>query len=288
MRFARFDERERLRATASERVDAHAIRLARMSDAEKDVSYDPVVFAPIADVEDRHFWFRARRSVIETLVRQIAPTLPDPRRILEVGCGTGGVTRLLVDVFGAASVTAMDPYPEAVRIAKSRLPCQVLVGNLDAPEVTGPFSLIGMFDVLEHLPDERESLSTIRRLLAPGGVLLLTVPAHQSLWSYFDEEAGHFRRYELDRLQRLLSTAGFQVEYATEFFSLLFPAMWVGRQLAGLRRKRATLRSTDELRVLPIVNDLLAWALGREAKRVAERRVRPFGTSIIAIARERG
>ncbi|MCW5831496.1 MAG: class I SAM-dependent methyltransferase [Labilithrix sp.] len=252
-----------------------------------DISYDPKLFSPIAAAEDDHFWFRARRRVLETLLRQLAPTLPT-QSVLEIGCGTGNVTRTLVDVFGADAVTAMEPHGNAVEIARRRLTCRVVEGDLAAPPIAGPFGLVGMFDVLEHLPDEAAALGSVFQLVAPGGVFLLTVPARQSLWSYFDETSGHFRRYEVEGLRDALERARFRVEYVTEFFSLLFPMMWLGRRIAGLRRgdaERERAKVAAELRSPPLVNDALAWVLGLEARRVGARRSAPFGTSIVAIAR---
>jgi len=255
-------------------------------------------FAPLAAAEARHFWFRARRDLIRTLARQLAPTLPEPTRVVEIGCGTGFVTEALVELFGASSVTAVEPAGEALRIARARLPCKVLEGDIRsasallAEEGAGEakVSLVAMFDVLEHIEDERGALASARSLLAPGGALLLTVPAHQSLWSYFDEEAGHFRRYERGQLVHALEDAGFRVEYASAFFRLLYPMMRTSRWLNGLRGKRESAverreKTFEELRIVPVVNDVLSWALSRESGRVARRRSHGLGTSMVAVAR---
>lgn len=255
---------------------------------DEDHSYDPAYFAPIADAEERHFWFRARNRILGTLMTQAARELPPGARVLEVGCGTGNVTRTMIDVFGAAAVTAMEPFEEGYAIAARRLPCKVVKGDLESPPVSGPFSFVGMFDVLEHLPNEGAALASVKKLLAPGGRFLVTVPAHESLWSYFDEEAGHFRRYETATLTRALTRAGFEVEYASEFFALLFPAMWASRRLAALRPgggKPAKEQVLGELRVLPVVNGIMEWMLSREAGPIARRRRIPLGTSIVALAR---
>lgn len=252
-----------------------------------DVSYDPSYFAPIAEAEDRHFWFKARRTILKRLLQQLKEQAPAGARVLEVGCGTGNVTKVLVDVFGAAAVTAMEPWENAVRIAQRRLPCKVIVGDLAAPSVEGPFAIVGMFDVLEHLPDERASLDAAFELVAPGGCLVLTVPAHQSLWSYFDEEAGHFRRYEREGLRAALERSGFRVEYVSELFPLLFPMMWLGRRVSKLRGDKQPDKEKvlGELRTVPVVNEVLTWVLSREAAWVARRRETRLGTSIVAVAR---
>lgn len=251
------------------------------------ISCDASYFDPIAAAEDHHFWFRARRKIIATALRSVLAERTSPARVLEIGCGTGNVTRTLIEICGPDAVTAMEPQEEALRIARDRLTCKVVLGDLSAPPDLGTFAIVGMFDVLEHLPDEGAALDAVRRYLEPGGVLLITVPARQSLWSYFDVVAGHFRRYEVDTLTRVLERSGFRVEYATEFFALLFPMMWLGRRVAALRggAERDKDRVLGELRTTRIVNEALTWVLGREARHVAARKSRPFGTSILAVAR---
>lgn len=251
------------------------------------ISCDASYFDPIAAAEDRHFWFRARRKIIATVLRSLLAEVRPPARVLEIGCGTGNVTRTLIEVCGADAVTAMEPQEEALTIARERLACKVVHGDLSAPPDLGTFPIVGLFDVLEHLPDERASLDAVFKYVEPGGALLITVPARQSLWSYFDDVAGHYRRYEVDTLTNALVTSGFEVEYATEFFALLFPMMWLGRRVAGLRggTQHNKERVLGELRTTPVVNEVLTWLLVRETKQMAARRSRPFGTSIIAVGR---
>ena len=98
------------------------------------------------------------------------------------------------------------------------------------------FDLVGMFDVLEHIPQERETLAALWNYLAPGGRLLLTVPAHPVLWSYFDEAAQHCRRYSVQDLREKLVEAGFQVEFLSQFMACIFPMVWIYRKMRGLRR----------------------------------------------------
>lgn len=247
-------------------------------------------FSALAAVEGKHFWFRARRRAIETLVRQLKPTLPAPLRVLEIGCGNGFVTRSLVEIFGAESVTAVEPSEEGRRIARSHLACKVLEGDIASIDGMGTFSLVVMFDVLEHIQDETGSLAIARRLVAPGGVLLVTVPAHKSLMSYWDEQAGHYRRYERDGLVRVLERGGFRVEYATAIFRVLYPLMRITRWIEAPRGDRNTAEhrsqaSMSELRIVPIANEMLAWWLERESARLTRRDVQKIGTSIVAIAR---
>lgn len=253
------------------------------------VSFDPNYFGALTEADDKHFWFRARNRILEALLSQLAAEVPKDARVLEVGCGTGNVTRALVRVFGAASVVAMDPFAEAVEVARKRTGCEVVCGDLSTP-VPGPFALLVMCDVLEHLEDERASLEAVRARLAPGGRLLITVPAHPRLWSSFDEEAGHFRRYEVEGLRLALEQAGFRVDYASEFFALLFPGMWAVRRLSGVRANSARGREKSRRTALaqanrvPVLNPIMEWLLSREVPLIARRKRLPIGTSIVALA----
>jgi len=253
-------------------------------------SYDPRLFSKIAAVEDRHFWFCARNRIIAAAVRSVANALPPGYRVLEAGCGTGFVLRQLVEVCRGGEVLGMDLFPEAVAFASRRAGCRVLAGDVLNPPELGQFDLVGMFDVLEHLADDLAILSGLHRLLKPGGALLLTVPAHMSLWSYFDVSSCHCRRYEFGELASKLTEAGFRVEYLTEFMMSIFPLVWLGRRLKGgsrtTDRATADARTADELKVVPGVNGLLKAALSTEAAAIARRWRLPKGTSLLAIARK--
>jgi len=262
-------------------------------------SYDPAHFAPLFAVEDRHFWFRARAQLIATLMRQTVGALPPGYRVLEVGCGTGQVLRVLERVCSRGVVMGMDLFIEGLRFARRRVDVPLVQGDIHAPPFVVGFDVIGLFDVLEHLPDDRAVLQDICAMLSPSGVLILTVPAHQSLWSYFDEAAHHCRRYEPEDLMNKLVAAGFEVEYLSPFMSLLLPLIWVGRRLVSLRLRRDTKtmtadtidvnsRAQEEFRIVPIVNSVLTGLLRTESVWAKHRRRLPGGTSLIAIARKKG
>ena len=99
-----------------------------------------------------------------------------------------------------------------------------------------------MFDVLEHIPEDVETLVALREALTPGGRLMLTVPSHQNLWSYFDEAAHHCRRYSSREIRARLIEAGFEVEFLSEFMTCIFPIVWLFRKIGTRRRLRKALR----------------------------------------------
>ena len=268
--------------------------------AERDTnaptqSYDPAHFAPLFAAEDRHFWFRARNRVIATLVRQIAKQWSPGYRVLEVGCGTGNVLRVLDRVCRSGHVVGMDLFAEGLHFAQRRTTAPLVQGDMHRAPFAVPFDMIGLFDVLEHLPDDRRVLADLHGMLQPHGALILSVPAHPSLWSYFDEAACHCRRYSMDELESKLREAGFTIEYATEFMSVLFPLVWGGRRVAALLNRNSEQQSAaqkniemsqQELRIVPVVNGLLSAILRQEERLVTRRRRLPCGTSLLAIARK--
>ena len=256
-----------------------------------NVGYDPVYFAQLSAIESRHFWFRARNRIIADVLRRTGLARTGAR-VLEAGCGTGNVLAVLERTLPGGTVVGMDAFVEGLRIARLRTACPVVQGDINHPPFRPSFDLIALLDVLEHLEDDTGVLETLRALLKPGGALLLTVPARRSLWSYFDEAGHHRRRYESDELERKLVAAGYRVEYLSHFMLPLFPIVWLGRRLHALAGQDPRGRGRDprqltsaELRVVPVLNEILAWVLALEAFFVRRRRRLPVGTSLIAVAR---
>ena len=258
-------------------------------------TYDPDQFEKLFKVEDRHFWFRGRNDAIESILKSPECSLPSAApRVLEIGCGTGNTLRVLEKLYGSEAVTGMDLFEEGLLYARQRTKCRLIHGDVLHPPFESSFDLICLFDVLEHLPNDEEVLQSIHRMLSPGGLLFLTVPAHQSLWSYFDEAACHARRYEPHDLETKLKNAGFAVRYLTEFMMILHPILWLGRRLNALLKRPATAKAAEEsqallqreLHIHPLANKVFYWLL-RAEKRLLERRVRlPMGSSILAIAKK--
>jgi len=188
----------------------------------------------------------------------------------------------------------MDLFAEGLSLARKRSATPLVQGDMDAPPFGTGFDVIGLFDVLEHLPNDRQVLRCLSDMLTPGGALILTVPAHNSLWSYFDEVSRHFRRYDLPELRQRLLEAGLDVDYASEFMMSIFPAVWLGRRLAGLRKRPNAVGAPPsalselhgaDLRIVPFLNEILTWVLSAEAHIISRAHRLPIGTSIIAVAR---
>lgn len=247
--------------------------------------YDPHFFETLEKVEDRHFWFLGRREVILSALRRAVPDLAR-RRLFDVGCGTGGLL-LHFQRSGVVLAGACDVYPESLRVVRRRLQLPLVLVDLGRQPPLGPgHDLLGLFDVLEHVDDDVAMLRSLRGALDPGGVLVLTVPAHPSLFDEMDEIAFHRRRYTRRTLASALREAGFEVRLLSHFMAPLVPALFalrsVGRRLAP-RGVHADRRRQAEFRVVPGLNGALRAVLAVE--RLALGRLQlPFGSSIVAVA----
>lgn len=251
--------------------------------------YDPAMYRVLADAEGKHFWFTARNAVIERAVRPALASISGTRRprVLEVGCGNGTVLAMLRRRFADALVIGMDRFVEGLREAQPRAGCPVVQADLHHAPFGRDFDLVGLFDVLEHLPDDLAALRDAGRLLRPGGLLVLTVPAGRRLWSDFDEAAQHCRRYEAAGLGETLRQAGFEVEYLTHFMAALVPVVWAGRRSSGSRARPLSPQAVveRELGLNPLLNRLMSATVAWERPLIARRRRLPVGTSLLAIAR---
>ena len=235
-----------------------------------------IVYERMAELDERHWWYRARRRILADLIaRRIR--LPQDARILEIGCGTGHNLQML-ERFGRADGIEIDP--EARAVAEQRLGRPI--GDAPLPELAGvedgAYDLVAILDVLEHVEADREALESIARKLKPGGRILIAVPAHPWMWSAHDEVNHHKRRYTRRSLRRVIGEAGLRIEMLTWFNSLLFPLAAAAR-LAG--RLTGNKDSDDKLPARP-VNSLFEAVFGLERYAVG-RLPMPPGVSLVAI-----
>src|ERR1700733_1246043 len=170
--------------------------------------------------EDRHGWYRGRRKGLERVIDDLR--LPARARILDAGCGSG---RNMVELARHGTVTGIELAEASVALARERGMGEVIAGSvLEMPFEADSFDLAASLDVIEHLEDDLAALRELRRVVAPSGSLLVTVPAYQWLWSGHDEINHHFRRYTRRSLQRAGEEAGWQQVRTTYFTPLLLPA----------------------------------------------------------------
>jgi SAM-dependent methyltransferase len=230
--------------------------------------------------EDRHWWYRGRRTVIERVLDGLR--LPARARILDAGCGSG---RNMVELARHGTVTGVELSETSVGLARGRGIGEVVAGSvLEMPFPADSFDLAVSLDVIEHLEDDLGALREMRRTVTPGGSLLVTVPAYPWLWSGHDEINHHHRRYTRRSLERVAGQAGWEQVRTTYFNSLLLPAAIILRVLDRLSTK--TTESSLDLWVPPEpFNWLLERPLSIEASLIARGGRIPAGLSLLAVFR---
>jgi SAM-dependent methyltransferase len=248
--------------------------------------YDPHYFPTLAAVERDHYWFRTRREVVRDVLQDAVPDLAR-RALFDVGCGSGGLFEFLGQC-GIPLAGACDAYPESLALVGGRVSAPLLlVDEGRFPPLAPGLSLVSLFDVLEHIDDDVGTLAHLAEVLEPGGVLVLTVPAHPFLFDEMDEIAHHRRRYARPELGRKLEAAGFRVLRLAHFMAPLVPLValrWLARTLW---RRTSMERRSAELRVVPGLNGLMRVLLRLE-RPVVRRGALPFGSSLVAVARKPG
>jgi SAM-dependent methyltransferase len=228
--------------------------------------------------EDRHWWYRGRRRVLELVIASLQ--LSAQARILDAGCGSG---RNMLELACHGTVSGIELSETSVARARERGVGEVLAGSvLDMPFATDSFDLAVCLDVIEHLQDDRRALRELRRVVAPGGSLLVTVPAYERLWSTHDELNHHHRRYSADTLRRAATDAGWRCARTTHFNSLLLPVAMLLRTLA--RRHKESSESSLDLWIPPApLNALLQLPLNLEAALIGKGKRIPAGLSLLAV-----
>ncbi|HKP33356.1 MAG TPA: class I SAM-dependent methyltransferase [Sphingomicrobium sp.] len=239
-----------------------------------------VVYQQMAELDDRHWWYRARRKIIAELIRREVRPQSDAR-ILEIGCGTGHNLAMLG---GFGHVDGLELDDEARALSEQRLGRSIMSSPL--PELAGVpdrhYDLIGAFDVIEHIDDDHAALASIAAKLRPAGKFVMTVPAHQWMWSAHDVVNHHKRRYSKRSLKQLVERSPMRLEKVGYFNSLLFP-------LAVAERAASKLRGNDnaDVKLPPAPLNAALEKTFETERHLVGRLPLPPGLSLFAVASAR-
>ena len=236
----------------------------------------PILFR----VEQSHWWHIGRRRILADFVSEICSRVTDRKpRILDVGCGTGA-NLLMLSKYGEAE--GVDISEDALAFCRERGLDKVKLGaGEELPYEDDTFDLVTAFDVVEHMDDDLAGLKEMRRVLRPGGHVLIFVPTFMFLWGLQDDVSNHRRRYRLPELRRVLEKAGFEIERSTYANITFFLPILLIRKLMRLTGIKA---ATENNINVPALNGLLGWLLG--AERAVLRYVNlPFGVSGLCVAK---
>lgn len=239
-------------------------------------------------LEERHWWFRGRRRVYLGLLRHHLAGAR-PRRVLDLGCGVGGFLGGLAELGERVVPTDLD-RASLVHCQQRGFPLGVASDGYALPFADGSFELVCLFDALEHIPDEARALSEVARVLAPGGLVVASVPAYPFLYANNDRVARHCRRYTRGSLARALRGAGLVLERNTHTNVFLFPLILPTVLLIKLGERLFQRRPDPERTNLSVpmpaaLQDLLYRIFAAELP-FTRRFDWPAGHSILALARK--
>lgn len=250
----------------------------------------PEQFSLFAEIEEKHWWFVARRSITRRIVQRVAPP-GTARVIIDVGCGTGANIASLASDYRCAGI---DTTEDAIRFARLRFP-EVTFVHDDFPSglssLLPAIDILLCMDVIEHIKDDRAFLAKLTENLRPGSHLLLTVPADMALWGQHDVTNDHFRRYDRQSLERTWAGLPVVPRLVSYFNSRLYPLVRSVRLLSMFRRSPYGRDGTDLKMPAPVLNHLLRRIYEGEADRLLRAVDRPevqtydHGVSLLALLR---
>jgi SAM-dependent methyltransferase len=249
---------------------------------------EPVAYRQFRELEEHHWWFRGRRAVYLGLLRHHLAG-QRPARALDLGCGVGGFLPGLAELAG--SVVASDFDRASLRLCRERgFRATAAADGYALPFRDGAFELVCLFDALEHIPDEARALGEVRRVLAPGGRVIVTVPAYPFLYANNDRVARHCRRYTRASLAAALAAAGLELERNTHtnvfLFPLILPVVLALKTWERLARRAPDPERTNLSFPLPAALQGLLFRLFAAELPFTKRFNWPAGHSLCAIARK--
>lgn len=242
------------------------------------------LYQEMFEQEQRHWWFGAKRRIVLALLGRLVETGGKSRaRVADLGCGCGATLAALQERYDAIGVDGSELAIEFAQRRGVKIVQGMLPEGLSLPG--GEFDAVLMLDVLEHLDQDQASATAAAGLLRAGGILLVTVPAYQWLYSHHDAEHHHKRRYTRGQVYRILESAGLEVELCSYMNTMLFPLAALARAADRLVNRPGRAATGASIPPAPI-NALFGWLFAAE-RHVLGRLPLPFGLSVVAVARKR-
>lgn len=231
------------------------------------------------EIEKDYWWFAGKRDIIKTVLASLDGT---DRRILDIGCGCG-LNTVNLNRFG--STFPLDISEKALCFCRERgLERLVRSGVNPLPFKDNSFELIVASDLIEHLDDDSSALKEFYRVLKKNGIILLTVPAHPSLYSYHDRALGHKRRYKRRELEKRSRESGFFIERSTYFNMFLLPLAFLVRWLKNTKKDIED--KSDFFTKLPCLLNVLFFAFLKFESFFIKIFNLPFGVSILILGKK--
>ncbi len=235
-------------------------------------------------VERTHWYYAGKRELVRGWIQRTRPPRPEDV-LLDCGAGTGLFAK---EMEALCRVLVLDDHEEALCLLRQRfLPGQILSLSGDqVPLPVGSLEYVTALDVLEHVADDAKVVQGFHRLLKPGGLAVITVPAGMALWSDWDEALHHYRRYSRPQLRALFPAEHWEIVHANYTNVAAYPAVWLVRKWRRWTTPAGAAPGprTEDREPAPWLNGLLQRVfVGTGRLRVPL----PFGVSLLLVARRR-
>lgn len=228
-------------------------------------------------MEGHYWWFVARRQLAFDLLES---AMPKGGRILDVGCGTGAV---MVELQKLGPCYGIDFSVHALEFSAKRSSEGLALANAEEiPFASESFDAVVSLDTIEHVKNDSAAIREIARVLKPGGVFIMNVPAFKWLWGPHDVALMHQRRYTARQVSNLLRSQGFHLTKLSYSVFLLFPVVVLMRMFERRKRGPAEVRLPA---VSELWNDRLIRLMETEGKLLKSSSL-PWGSSVVAVARK--
>jgi SAM-dependent methyltransferase len=255
----------------------------------KTRSNSDIVFYPkdgnnnFINIEDTSYWYIHRNSCI----KQVIENYPPKKIIFDIGGGNGYVSLGIIETGNIPIL--IEPDIIGVNNAKKRGIVNVINSSFQSLNIKqNSMPSIGIFDVLEHIEKEQEFIQKIYNSLEIGGKLYITVPSYNLLWSNDDKNDGHFRRYTLNSLTKLLEKNNFKINYSTYFFTLLPFPIFIFRSIPTFFKfSKSNFEDEKKTHKLGIFKNLFNFFFKKELNYIKKHKKILFGGSIIIVAEKK-
>ena len=258
------------------------LALSLEPDEGKNIGFESESFSKLIEVEENSFWFCARNELIDWAIKKYFPGI---KSFFEVGCGTGFVLSGINSNFPELDLYGSEALAEGLKFASERVP-KATFFQMDARNIPfkEEFEVIGAFDILEHILEDKLVLEQMYKAVKPGGGLILTVPQHRFLWSKVDELSYHCRRYGSQELKKKTESCGFKIVRMTSFVTFLLPIYFLSR--LRFKAPESKKYAMSEFNLNKYLNFLLEKVMNLELLFIKLGLPLPAGSSLLLIARK--